>query len=220
MQQIGSRNKPTSKFAAAYMLIAPLLGISGGVVYARYFQHPNLPTPTVVPISSEVVIGAHPQIRGQADSPVTLVEFGDYFCPSCRTQNADVNSLLAKHKGHLKFVFRNLPLKRGSVAPLLAESAGKQGYFWQMHDFLYQSPKPVSLQDVDPLLSSWHLDKQRFHRDFSSSVPSIVASDVATAKVLKLSFTPTFLLCLPDKTVLWLTSVEQAESYLASSTKG
>ena len=221
MQQDRKQKEPQlTTVRATRILIMPVLGIVFGGIYWQFFIRERLPSPYVLQTSPESVIGSHLRFRGQPKSPVTLVEFGDYFCSACRSQDAKVASLLVRYPGRLRFTFRNLPLQANSTAPLLAESAGRQGYFWQMHDYLFQSPRPVSMQDVEPLLTSWHLDIKRFEKDCSSSAQSDVQEDIAAATQFKLSYTPTFLLCLPDNRVLWLYSIDQAENYLGPKANG
>lgn len=88
-------------------------------------------------------------VRGRADAPVTLVEYGDYECPYC----AAVRPVLAAlaDEGRVRLVFRNFPLAGihpyALTAALAAEAAGAQGRFWEMHDRLFTSQR--RLRDVD-----------------------------------------------------------------------
>lgn len=80
--------------------------------------------------------------QGSAEAPVTLVEYGDYQCPSCGDA-APIVKKLQKHFGaKLRFVFRNFPLPMHEFAEPAAEAAefaGSQGKFWEMHDALYKN---------------------------------------------------------------------------------
>lgn len=81
--------------------------------------------------------------QGPDDAKVTLVEFGDYQCPSCGNAFPILkNEILPKYDGKLKFVFKNFPLvnlhKNAMAAAQAAESAGSMGKYWEMHDILYE----------------------------------------------------------------------------------
>jgi hypothetical protein len=79
-------------------------------------------------------------VRGGVDAPVTLVEYGDYECPYCRSAAGGIAELLKGFDGSLRFVFRHLPLPdvhpNATLAAEAAEAAGAQGKFWPMHDLL------------------------------------------------------------------------------------
>ena len=85
---------------------------------------------------------ARDHVRGGADAPVTLVEYGDYQCPYCGEAYPVVNELLERFGDQLRVVFRHMPLAdlhpRAPFAAEAAEAAGAQGRFWEMHDRLFE----------------------------------------------------------------------------------
>ena len=108
---------------------------------------------------SSPVDSARDHIEGKSDASVTLVEYGDYECVYCGKAYPIVKSIQAKMGDRLRFVFRNFPLTElhphAAHAALAAETAGKMGKFWQMHDALYEHQKA---------LGDWHL------REYAQSV--------------------------------------------------
>ena len=50
-------------------------------------------------------------VRGPAEAPVTLVEYGDYQCPYCGMAEGAVRELLAEFGDDLRYVWRHLPLQ-------------------------------------------------------------------------------------------------------------
>ena len=79
-------------------------------------------------------------ILGPMDAPVTLVEYGDYQCPSCGEAAPVVQQLVKHYSDKLRFVFRNFPLPQHSMAEPAAEAAefaASEGKFWPVHDALY-----------------------------------------------------------------------------------
>src|SRR6202453_1430927 len=90
-----------------------------------------------------VAVSAKDHRQGDKDEPCTLVEYGDYQCPSCR-QAYPIVKRLQKHFGkRLSFVFRNFPLTQlhpyAESAAETAEFAGAGGKFWEMHDLLFEN---------------------------------------------------------------------------------
>ena len=90
-----------------------------------------------------IPINAEDHRQGDLDAEVSLVEYGDYECPSCGLAYPIVKRL-QKHFGkRLVFVFRNFPLTQmhpwAGPAAEAAEFAGAHGKFWEMHDLLYEN---------------------------------------------------------------------------------
>src|SRR5205809_6159651 len=49
-------------------------------------------------------------IQGPMDAPLTLVEYGDFECPSCGEAHPMVKAIQRGLGERLRFVFRNFPL--------------------------------------------------------------------------------------------------------------
>jgi Na+:H+ antiporter, NhaA family len=81
-------------------------------------------------------------VRGGADAPVTLVEYGDFQCPYCGEAYPVVHDLMERFGDQLRFVFRHMALAdlhpRAPFAAEAAEAAAAQGRFWEMHDRLFE----------------------------------------------------------------------------------
>jgi protein-disulfide isomerase len=129
----------------------------------------------VLPVDNRVDEFAAPEVRaddhvrGPADAPVTVVEYGDYECPFCRGAARDVHRLLDTHPGLIRFVFRNFPIPQlhphAEQAAEAAEAASAQGRFWEMYERLLT---PSSRLDLDSLLdyaANLDLDLGRFRSD-------------------------------------------------------
>lgn len=124
---------------------------------------PAAPTPTVV---KGVKIDDDP-VKGDANAPITIVEFSDYECPFCKRSNDQVISRIDKEyieTGKVKFVFRDFPLgfhKQAIPAAVAANCAGEQGKYWEVHDFLFQSKNNVNQAAVLNAAESLGLDKAK-----------------------------------------------------------
>lgn len=106
--------------------------------------------------SGQIKPNAHDHTLGSPEASLTLVEYGDYQCPSCG-QAAPVVQRLTKHFGDkLYFAFRNFPLEQHEFAESAAETAefaGDHGKFWEMHDLLYKQQRHFS-DDLFPKLAA------------------------------------------------------------------
>lgn len=96
-----------------------------------------------------VPVSADDHIRGGANGPVVLVEYGDYECPFCRVAHVEVMQLVGQFGDELTYVFRHFPLTEvhpnAELAAETAEFAGAQGQFWAMHDAIYAHQDQLSL---------------------------------------------------------------------------
>ena len=91
----------------------------------------------------KIPVTAEDHAQGPENAEVTLVEYGDYECPHCGRAYPIVKQV-QKHFGkRLRLVFRNFPLgemhPHAEAAAEVAEFAGSQGKFWEMHDLLFEN---------------------------------------------------------------------------------
>jgi len=108
-----------------------------------------------------VAVGAKDHRQGDKDAPCTLVEYGDYQCPSCG-QAYPIVKRVQKHFGkRLSFVFRNFPLTQmhpyAEPAAETAEFAAAHEKFWEMHDLLYENQDRLDDELLVELAQALHL---------------------------------------------------------------
>src|SRR5438552_18785946 len=81
-------------------------------------------------------------VLGTVSAKVTVVEYGDFECPSCGQAYPAVKMLLKRFGDRVRFVFRHFPLlevhPHAELAAEAAEAAGAQHKFWEMHDLLFE----------------------------------------------------------------------------------
>jgi Na+/H+ antiporter NhaA len=135
-------------------------------------------------------------IRGPADAPVTLVEYGDFECPYCGRAEGFIRELLSE-LGDVRYVWRHLPLTdvhpRAQIAAEATEAAADQGAFWEMHDLLFQHQDALKPSDLERYAAELGLDTQRFSDELRSHEHAArIADDVDSADLSGVSGTPTF----------------------------
>ncbi|MDQ3652089.1 MAG: DsbA family protein [Acidobacteriota bacterium] len=78
-------------------------------------------------------------VLGPADAPVTLVEFLDPECESCRAFGPIIKQMLKEYDGKLRLVVRYMPLHPNSrLAAAFTEAAGEQGKYWEMQEIMFR----------------------------------------------------------------------------------
>ncbi|MFA6024648.1 MAG: DsbA family protein [Candidatus Gracilibacteria bacterium] len=83
-------------------------------------------------------------VLGDADAPVTIVEFSDFQCPYCsRFYEQTLPQILSKYieKGKVKLVYRDFPLSghpQANLAAQAAECTGDENYY-AFHDWLFEN---------------------------------------------------------------------------------
>ncbi len=135
-------------------------------------------------------------IRGPDESPVTVLEYGDFECPYCGRAESAVRELLAEF-GDVRYVWRHLPLTdvhpRAQAAAEASEAAAAQGKFWEMHDLLLDHQRALLAPDLSGYAQDLDLDVERFEDDLRRrSGAGRIEEDVDSADLSGVSGTPTF----------------------------
>lgn len=152
---------------------------------------------TEVDTSKLVRENSHKQGKGA----VTVVEFGDFQCPSCAQALPVTKQIKEEYGDKITFVFRNFPLamhKNAEAASQAAESAGSQGRFWEMHDKLFLGQAEwAELGNPDDVFvryaSELGIDGEKLRKDLEQKTyKDTIEEDKADGTALQVAGTPTF----------------------------
>ena len=126
--------------------------------------------------------------QGTVDSPLVLVEYGDFECPYCLQAYSELKAVKRAMGDDLCFVFRHFPLRQihphAEHAAEFSEAAATVGEFWDMHDLLYENQFALSDRSLvayaqrlglkEDLIESARLGNfaARVQRDFRSGARS------------------------------------------------
>jgi protein-disulfide isomerase len=146
---------------------------------------------------SAPAITADDHVRGLADAPVTVLEYGDYECPYCRGAARDVHELLDRYPDSVRFVFRNFPIPQlhphAEQAAEAAEAASSQGKFWDMYELLLRPSSRLDLDSLVQYAERLDLDTGRFTNEVTGSVYAArIEGDVAEGVRNGVNSTPKF----------------------------
>lgn len=112
-------------------------------------------------------------VEGDANAPVTIIEFGDYQCANCDIWFLNEKPTIANEyleTGKAKMYFIDFPFL-GNDSELAAQAtwcANEQGSFTEFHDALYENQKGVgdgwaNLDSLKQFASDLRLDTEQFN---------------------------------------------------------
>jgi len=194
--------------------VAPVLLLF--VVYTLFSQGPTY---------SPVEIATSDHVRGDPQTPVSIVVYADFQCPACATEAETLNQLWPRIDEQAHLVFRHYPITtthpHSWTASLYAEAAARQNAFWPMYDFLFAN-QPIwsNLPSVEEEFNSYalelNLDLEQLQADINSDeVIAKVRNDQRGGNAAGVRSTPTVFvngrnLGSPSRTRLLTEITEQA----------
>lgn len=113
-------------------------------------------------------------VDGPASARVTLVEYGDYECPSCLQAQGALKVLMPHFAGRIRFAFRHFPLREvhpdAELAAEAAEAAAGQGKFWPMHELLFANQHHLKEKHLLAYAEQLGLDIPRYQNEMKDHV--------------------------------------------------
>jgi len=190
---MSNKTKPIAVIVVAVVLAA---------VVAVYLSKQSSPSSDTTKTANFEANPGGGHIRGKASAPVTLVEFGDYQCPSCGYYYPMVEELLRRYPDKVKLEFHHYPLiqmhAHALSAAMAAEAAGDQGKYWEMHDKLYQHQKEWSnMPNPEAQFLAYAgelgLNANKFMQSLKSpDIEKRILEDIKRGSDAKVEGTPTF----------------------------
>jgi protein-disulfide isomerase len=167
-QQAAKQREQTRKLMlkVGTFVVAPMLLLF--VLYTLFSQGPTYST-------VEIVDTDH--VRGSTAAPVSITVYADFQCPACATEHETMTRIWPDIRDKAHLVFRHFPITASHphswTASLYAEAAGKQGRFWEMHDYLFATQANwAGLQNAEEEFDSYalalDLDLEQLQADITS----------------------------------------------------
>lgn len=142
-----------------------------------------------------VDLGTAP-VWGNADAPVTIVEFTDFECPFCSRANTTLHELVKNNPDTVRVVFKHFPLsfhKNAKLAHQAAEAAKLQGKFWEMYNKIFDNQKAIARDNLIAYAKELNLDEAKFLADLESdAVKQAVEAGIAEGSKAGVRGTPNF----------------------------
>ncbi len=150
--------------------------------------------------NNQALVRAHSPVFGNPAAKVTIVEFFDPSCETCRAFYPLVKSIVNSSFGQVRLVLRYAPLHQGSdTAIKILEATRPQGKYWEaVEKALAHQPQWASHHDPQPeliwgLIADIGVDVARAKSEAGSpAIDALLRQDVADMKALKVDRTPGF----------------------------
>ena len=136
---------------------------------------------------------------GPATAPVTIVEYGDFGCPTCLAWHKAgiLNQVISQYGDKVHFVWRDFPVITPQ-SPKAAEAgrcAQDQGKFWEYHDLLYAKAPVLDVNSLKTYATQMGLDAVKFNQCLDSGQHQAeVSRDEQDAYTYHFTGTPSFLI--------------------------
>jgi len=140
-------------------------------------------------------------VFGNANAPITIVEYSDFECPVCRNLHDAIRGLLPKYP-QVKVIFKDFPLEQIHPWARTAALAGRCAYhqdaraFWKLYDSIYDGQELISASNAyDKMLDfagRAGLNADSFKACLASSQAAAeVDASIANGNLLEVRSTPT-----------------------------
>jgi protein-disulfide isomerase len=125
------------------LLVGTILGTLLLVVGVAFFfsNSQTAPEGETQIVDQSVLLQDARHSYGPEDAAVTIVEFSDFSCPSCRATQPLLKQVANAYPEDVRLVYRQFPLgsfPNTQLAAQASEYIGEQGLFWEFNDMLYE----------------------------------------------------------------------------------
>jgi protein-disulfide isomerase len=188
-----------SKKITVSVLVAVVLSFFAFGMYS-YQQRVNNSQQDKASQAAQRLVRMHSPVLGPVNAPVTIVEFFDPACETCREFYPIVKGLLKKYPNDVRLVVRYAPFHRNSdLVVKMLEASKVQGKYWEVLDAVL-ADQPQWASHGEPNLYVAYQSAVRVGVDlnkalFDAQSPAVAAAlkqDVEDLTALEVTKTPTF----------------------------
>lgn len=218
MNKINSNKKILIWFLAIIVILGAIFGMTKLAANSR--QNGD----TTFTASAALALNVADNIKGNEASQIALIEYSDFQCPACGSYQPLLKKLTQDFGDRIKFAYRHFPLpqhKNAKLAATVAEAAGKQGKFWEMHDIIFENQQEWAEETnaggfFIKYAQELNLDLEKFKNDLASEeIKNKIENDYNGGVKIKVNSTPSFF--LNGKKIFNPSSYEEFESLIKQS---
>jgi len=154
-------------------------------------------SPNLQPVDEKDLVVESNPVLGFKDARVTIVEFLDYNCPSCKAFSPTLKNLLEGNKNKLRVVLKHYPLvglsghESSYLAAQAVQTANKYGKAEDMHYALLEATE-INKDYILTLAEKFGLNKDEFSSVLESEeIKAEVDKDIEATKKFQIRGTPT-----------------------------
>lgn len=196
-------------------LIMLVIGLAGGY-FGRPLLTPEASLPEALPTAPAVSLpdeapqsaeemmdflaGQVRHFKGDANAPVTIIEFSDFQCPYCGKFATDVGPQIDAQyvaSGDVRFGYWHFNFlgDESNWASEASECAADQDAFWEYHDYLVNNPGDFSKGNLKTFAEELNLDTKAFNECMDSGkYTELVQSQTNIARQMGVQSTPSFII--------------------------
>lgn len=181
-------------------LAATVLVVVFGIGAMLYDQQQKKKMSESAKSNSSLLVRDYSPTKGSDDAKVTIVEFFDPACETCKAFHPFIGNLMTTYPGKIKVVMRYAAFHQGSdYVVAMLEAARNQGKFWEVLEAAYAA-QPIWASHDNPQpeklwmqLGAVGLDLKRAQADMQNPVViERLRQDMADAQALGVTKTPGF----------------------------
>lgn len=180
--------------------------VKTGTTAATPTLSPSQPVPNSAPSMATVSVDDD-AVLGNADAPVTIIEFSDYECPFCKRHFDEAYPSLKREyidTGKVKLVYRDLPLfihdpmaTTEAIAANCAREQGDDATYYAYHDEMFtrttSNGNGLSVEKLYTIASDLGLNATKLQKCVEDKkYADEVSKDLADAQTAGANGTPTF----------------------------
>ena len=151
-------------------------------------------------VRSNLHVGMSPSM-GPEDAKITLFEFADFECPSCRQLDLVLRELLPRHP-EVRLIFKHYPLTDlhpwAMTAAIASQCAFQQSpaAFWKIHDAIFDAQDVITPSNVwdkmQDLASQVGLNAEAYHECMiNPETANQIKGTIGEGHTLTITATPT-----------------------------
>ena len=185
---------------AVYSVLALALVAFLGGIYWYVQGGKNDRTSVAATPPTGMLVREHSPVFGRPDAPVTIVEFFDPACETCRAFHPVVKEIFGDFKGQVRVVLRYAAFHQGSGEVVrMLETARSQGKFEPVLEAILAGQPEWASHGTPNLSRAWAiaeragLDVERARQSLNSpAIVDIARKDASDVAALGIQKTPTF----------------------------
>jgi len=182
-----------------YLALAAAAIVLCALAASYFYNRAQTPTPTLGMTFRDELVRPDSHALGPENAPLTIVEFLDPECESCKAFYPTMKKFLDDNRKNVRFVVRYMAFHTSSAMAIAAvESAGIQGKYWEYLETLFtnaeewghkERPEPVYFEKY---ASNLGLNLEKFKNDMADPRwMTLTQRDMKDGQIMGVKGTPT-----------------------------
>lgn len=137
-------------------------------------------------------------VLGYKNALITINMYSDFTSVDCKREALILRNLLDDYSDTLRIIYKHFPNKENELAmdaAQSAQSAAFQGYFWGMHDEMFNNQNELSYRLYSKIAQKLGLNAKDFTENLVNSASSVVIdANISEGKRLGVNRVPSIII--------------------------